>query len=168
MKNIIFTIIIFSVLYNLLFVYNAKADSRLEYCEPYREQIIAILESEGLPSEYFYLAVCESRCKIDVVSNKGAVGLFQVTKPTYIHYKPSNCSNDDIDDLECNTRAAARYIKHLQHRFKDMKTLVKAYNRGGTNLIRKGSTREADGLSYCVMSYVKKYSANKNNKIKTK
>ena len=158
MKNIIFNIIIFSVLYNLLFVYNAKADSRLEYCEPYREQIIAILESEGLPSEYFYLAVCESRCKIDVVSNKGAVGLFQVTKPTY----------DDIDDLECNTRAAARYIKHLQHRFKDMKTLVKAYNRGGTNLIRKGSTREADGLSYCVMSYVKKYSTNKNSKIKTK
>ena len=153
---------IFIMLMVILFPISAFADSRLEYCEPYREQIISILEKENVSSDYFYLAVCESRCKIDVVSNKGAVGLFQLTVPTYLHYKPSHCSRDDINDIECNTIAAARYIKHLQHRFKDMKTLVKAYNRGGTNLIRKGSTREADGLSYCVMSYVKKYSANKN------
>ena len=143
---------IFIMLMVILFPISAFADSRLEYCEPYREQIISILEKENVSSDYFYLAV----------SNKGAVGLFQLTVPTYLHYKPSHCSRDDINDIECNTIAAARYIKHLQHRFKDMKTLVKAYNRGGTNLIKKGTTREADGLSYCVMSYVKKYSANKN------
>ena len=76
---------IFIMLMVILFPISAFADSRLEYCEPYREQIISILEKENVSSDYFYLAVCESRCKIDVVSNKGAVGLFQLTVPTYLH-----------------------------------------------------------------------------------
>ena len=60
----------------------------------------------------------------------------------------------DIDDIRCNTTAAARYIKHLQKRFSKMYMVIKAYNRGGTNLLRKGSTPEAEGLSRCVMNYV--------------
>ena len=41
-----------------------------------------------------------------------------------------------------------------------MSILVKAYNRGGTNLLKKGTTKEADNLSYCVMSHI---SNNKND-----
>lgn len=129
------------------------ADDRLDHCEPFRDQIVTILEDNGVSSDYFYLAVCESRCKIKE-SNKGARGFFQLMKPTYLTYKSDDCTRDDIDDIRCNTIAAANYIKHLQIRFKKMSYLIKAYNRGGHNLIKKGSTREADGLSNCVMRYV--------------
>ena len=132
----------------------AFSDSRLDNCLQYKDAIVSILESEGISSDYFYLAVCESGCKIKT-SPKGARGFFQLMKPTYRHYKPDDCSEDDIDDIRCNTIAAARYIKHLQERFSDFYILIKAYNRGGTNYKRFGTTPEADGLSNCVRSQIK-------------
>lgn len=131
----------------------AYADNRLDRCLPYKEYIVSLLLSEDISADYFYLAVCESSCR-NVVSPKGAHGFFQVTHSIYKYYKPDDCTLADIDDIKCNTIAAARYIKHLQKRFKKMSVLIKAYNRGGTNLIKKGSTKEADGLSHCVMKYV--------------
>lgn len=137
----------------ILFPIYACADSRLDNCMQYREEIISILESEGISDDYFYLAVCESGCKIKT-SSKGARGFFQLLLPTFRTYLPDNCSEDDIDDIRCNTIAAARYIKHLQERFKHISTVVKAYNRGGTNFQKYGSTPEADGLSNCVTKYI--------------
>ena len=143
--------ILFGTIILLITSTAAFADSRLDNCLPYKEEISSILESEGVSSDYFYLAVCESSCKIKT-SSKGARGFFQVMPRTFAKYIDSACT--DIDDIRCNTIAAARYIKHLQKRFKDISILVKAYNRGGTNLLQKGTTREADGLSYCVMKYL--------------
>jgi hypothetical protein len=143
--------ILFGTIILLITSTAAFADSRLDNCLPYKEEISSILESEGVSSDYFYLAVCESSCKIKT-SSKGARGFFQVMPYTFSVYKDDSCT--DIDDIRCNTIAAARYIKHLQGRFKEISILVKAYNRGGTNLLRKGSTREADGLSYCVMKFL--------------
>lgn len=130
------------------------ADSRIDRCKPYYEMIVKILESENVSSDYFYLAVCESGCKVKT-SSKGARSFFQVTPFIYRHYKSEECSNEDIDDIVCNTKAAARYIKHLEERFKDMYILIKAYNRGGTNYQRYGSTKEADQLSNCVKYMIK-------------
>ena len=141
------------VIASLMMCSYSFADSKLNKCLQYREQIISILEQEGVSSDYFYLAVCESRCKIKT-SSKGARGFFQVTEYTYKQFKSDDCSMKDIDDIRCNTTAAARYIKHLQKRFSKMYMVIKAYNRGGTNLLRKGSTPEAEGLSKCVMNYV--------------
>lgn len=135
----------------ILFPISAFADSRLDNCLPYKEEISSILESEGVSSDYFYLAVCESGCKIKT-SSKGARSFFQLMPYTFSKFRDDECT--DIDNIRCNTIAAARYIKHLQKRFKEISILVKAYNRGGTNLLRKGTTREADGLSYCVMKYL--------------
>lgn len=145
----------------LLFPSIAFADSRLDNCLPYKEYIEDILEDEEISKDYFYLAVCESGCKIKE-SHKGARGFFQLMRPIYKYYKPDDCTMEDIDDIKCNTIAAARYIKHLSKRFKKMSVLIKAYNRGGTNYIKKGSTKEADGLSHCVMKYIKKYKKDKN------
>jgi hypothetical protein len=132
---------------------SSYADSRLDNCMPYYEEIIILLESEGVPSDYFYLAVCESGCRIKT-SSKGARGFFQLMQGTYKVHKPDDCTLDDIDDVRCNTIAAARYIKHLRKRFDDIVMLVKAYNRGGTNLQKKGTTKEADNLSRCVTQYI--------------
>lgn len=127
------------------------ADGKLDRCSSHRKQIVSILENEGVSSDYYYLAVCESGCRIKE-SRKGARGFFQIMPNMFKHFKDSSCT--DIDDITCNTIAAARYIKHLQKRFKDMFILIKAYNRGGTNFIKKGTTKEADGLSLCVRRYI--------------
>lgn len=149
----IFVRALFVLFMVIIFQNVSYADSRLDNCLQYQEQIVALLESEGLSSDYFYLAVCESGCK-DIESHKGAVGFFQVTRPIYKHYKDDSCGDADISDIRCNTIAAARYLKHLKERFKDFHTLIKAYNRGGTNFQRKGSTAEANGLARCVLQYV--------------
>lgn len=144
---------LFIIFMVILFSTKAFADSRLDNCMQYKEEIISLLNSESVSSDYFYLAVCESGCKIKT-SPKGARGFFQLILPTFRSYLPDNCSEDDIDDIRCNTIAAARYIKHLQERFKHISTVVKAYNRGGTNFQKYGSTPEADGLSNCVTKYI--------------
>lgn len=59
------------------------ADDRLDKCEPHRELIESILKEEGVSTDYFYLAVCESTCKIKE-SNKGARGFFQLMPRTFI------------------------------------------------------------------------------------
>lgn len=140
----------------LLFLFPsiAIADSRLDNCLPYKEYIEDILEDEEISKDYFYLAVCESGCKIKE-SHKGARGFFQLVPATFKTYMDESCTN--IDDIKCNTIAAARYIKHLSKRFKKMSVLIKAYNRGGTNYLKKGSTKEADGLSHCVMKYIRNH-----------
>lgn len=128
------------------------ADGRLDNCMQYKSQIEDILISENVSIDYFYLAVCESGCKIKP-SHKGARGIFQLMPLTFKNYHDNSCKN--IDDIKCNTIAAARYIKHLQERFNQMHILIKAYNRGGTNYIKYGTTREANQLSMCVMKLVK-------------
>lgn len=137
----------------IIFPTLAYADGRLDNCLPYQEEISSLLESEGVSSDYFYLAVCESGCKIKT-SPKGARGFFQIMPQIYRHYKSDECSIDDIDDIKCNTIAAARYIKHLRERFNHIALLVKAYNRGGTNLQKHGTTKEANALSKCVLQYI--------------
>ncbi len=153
MLNKIVLLILTSVLFVLLPIRQSYADGRLDRCLPYKEYIVSLLLDEGISADYFYLAVCESGCR-NVVSNKGAHGFFQVTCPTYKFYKPDNCTMENIDDIKCNTIAAARYIKHLQERFKQIHILIKAYNRGGTNYIKRGTTTEANKLSACVMNYI--------------
>ena len=137
----------------LLFPTLSYADGRLDNCLPYQKEISSLLESEGVSTDYFYLAVCESGCRVKT-SPKGARGFFQLMPSTYRVHMPDGCTMDDIDDIKCNTIAAARYIKHLRKRFNHISLLVKAYNRGGTNLQRKGTTKEANALSRCVLRYI--------------
>lgn len=144
---------LFITLMVIIFPISAFADSRLDSCLPYQEEIQSLLESEDVSPDYFYLAVCESGCRIKT-SSKGARGFFQLMPSTYRHYLPEGCTMADIDDVRCNTIAAARYIKHLQKRFKHLAYLVKAYNRGGTNFQKYGTTKEANALSRCVLQYI--------------
>lgn len=145
--------ILFSEIILLIASTAVYADSRLDNCLPYKEEISSILKSENISSDYFYLAVCESGCKIKE-SSKGARGFFQMMPYTFFKFMDSTCT--DIDSIRCNTISAARYIKHLQKRFNNMYILIEAYNMGGTNLLRAGKpTKEAKGLSNCVKNFIK-------------
>ena len=141
-----------TLLFIIVMPLSSFADGRLDNCMEYKSQIEEILISENVSIDYFYLAVCESGCKIKS-SSKGARGFFQLMPHTFSVYRDDSCT--DIDNIKCNTIAAARYIKHLQERFNKMHILIKAYNRGGSNYIRHGTTREANSLSACVMKHIR-------------
>lgn len=120
--------------------------SWLENCAQYREAVESILEKENVSKEYYYLMVAESRCRTKAESHKGARGFWQLMPRTGKHY---GCS--DLDNIECSTRAAILYIKHLQSSFRTFKEVIFAYNMGGHNYRRKGATNEAKGLYKRVM-----------------
>lgn len=114
-------------------------------CSQYRETVEDILKSESVSTDYYYLMVAESRCTIGAKSHKGAQGFWQLMPNTGRHY---GCT--DLFNLECSTRAAARYIRHLQTSFRKFDDVIIAYNMGGHNYRRAGATKEAIGLLFLV------------------
>lgn len=115
--------------------------SWLDACRPYRTHVESVLQAEGVDPQYYFLMVAESRCTANATSPKGARGFWQMMPATAKHY---SCS--DLDDLQCATRAAARYIKHLQSEFQSFDRVVMAWNMGGHNYARNGAGPEARGL----------------------
>lgn len=115
----------------------------LERCEPYRERVQSILIDNGVDPDYYYLMVAESRCTPNARSSAGAQGFWQMTKSTGKHH---GCI--DLDDIDCATRAASRYILRLESEFKTRKDVIFAWNLGGHNYNnrRKKPTVEAVGL----------------------
>ena len=122
-----------------------EPDGRLARCEPFRHAVTQILRENGLPDRLYYLMVAESGCQSpDVRSHKGAVGYWQLMPATG---KAHGC--EELEDLECATRAAAAYLRDLSTRFQG-DDIIAAYNQGGHNLARRGMTAEARGLIQTV------------------
>ena len=127
---------------NLPSVAFCEPDGRLARCEPFRPAVTQILRENDVSDRFYYLMVAESGCRdLDVRSRKGAVGFWQMMPATG---KAHGC--DDLEDLECATRAAASYLRDLSTRFRG-DDIIAAYNMGGHNLARHGMTAEAQGLS---------------------
>lgn len=115
-------------------------------CDHVKAQVEAWLIEEGVSKDYFYLMLVESRCTPGAVSEKGARGYWQLLPVTARRY---GCDNPD--DLECATRAAARYIKHLEGMFSEgMPAVIHAYNMGGHNFRKYGPTNQSRGLLWMV------------------
>lgn len=122
-----------------------ETDGRLARCEPFRPAVTQILRENGVSDRFYYLMVAESGCRAkDVRSRKGAVGFWQMMPATG---KAHGC--EDLEDLECATRAAASYLRDLSARFRG-DDIIAAYNMGGHNLARHGMTAEARGLIQAV------------------
>ena len=130
---------------NLPSVAFCEPDGRLARCEPFRPAVTQILRENGVSDRFYYLMVAESGCRaLDVRSRKGAVGFWQMMPATG---KAHGC--EDLEDLECATRAAASYLRDLSARFRG-DDIIAAYNMGGHNLARHGMTAEARGLIQAV------------------
>ena len=123
----------------------------LERCEPYRNQVMDILKSEGVSTNYYYLMVVESKCRDKAESKAGAQGYWQLMPSTSRHF---GCLHPD--NLECATKAAAKYIKSLEKRFKTFHEVIAAWNMGGHNYSRIGKkSAEAIGLIQRTMAIKK-------------
>lgn len=141
--RLIFMIAFFAL--NLHSVAFCEPDGRLARCEPFRPAVTQILRENGVSDRFYYLMVAESGCRdLDVQSRKGAVGFWQMMPATG---KAHGC--EDLEDLECATRAAASYLRDLSTRFRG-DDIIAAYNMGGHNFAKHGMTAEARGLIQTV------------------
>lgn len=95
-----------------------------------------ILEKEGIPEDFKYLAVIESGLA-NVVSPSGAAGYWQFLKSTGEQYGLE--INDDIDEryhLIKSTEAACRLLKDAYQKFGNWTLAAAAYNRGISGIQR--------------------------------
>ena len=102
----------------------------LKRANRYFPEIENILEEEGVPKDFKYLAVIESGLE-NVRSPAGAKGFWQLIKPTAKEYGLEVNSNvDERYHLELSTRVACRYLKKAKKRFGSWTIAAASYNRG--------------------------------------
>lgn len=95
------------------------------------------LKEQDLPLDLKYLAVVESKLKIDASSPAGALGLWQFISSTGELYGLE--INDTVDqrlDVEAASKAALAYLKELHAMFGDWGLAMAAYNCG-PNRVKK-------------------------------
>jgi hypothetical protein len=95
-----------------------------------------ILEKNGIPEDFKYLAVIESDLS-NAVSPSGAAGFWQFLKGTAKDYKLEVTKEvDERYHVEKSTEAACRYLKDSYERFGSWALVAAAYN-GGNRRIRE-------------------------------
>ena len=107
----------------------------LKRANKYFPLIEEILEEEGIPSDFKYLAVIESGLE-NVRSPKGAKGFWQLMRATAKEYGLEvNTNVDERYHIEKATRVACKYLKKAKNRFGSWTLAAASYNRGmyGTN-----------------------------------
>ena len=116
-----------------------------ERCAEIRDDVEDWLTAEGITPDYFYLLVAESHCR-DKRSKAGAVGYWQMMPATARKY---GC--DSPHDLECETRAAARYLHRLEEKC-GVENAIYCWHDGGSNFLRRGKkpSQAARGLAWQV------------------
>jgi hypothetical protein len=102
----------------------------LKRANKYFPTIEPILEEEGVPDDFKYLAVIESALE-NVRSPKGAKGFWQIMPGTAKEYGLEVNSNvDERYHIEKSTRVACAYLKKAKQRFGSWTLAAASYNRG--------------------------------------
>lgn len=97
-----------------------------------------ILQANGIPADFKYLAVIESRLDPLSVSPAGAVGIWQMLKNTAkeLGLEVSN-EVDERYHIEKSTEAAAAYLKKAYEKFGSWTLAAASYNAGSAMLSKQ-------------------------------
>ncbi len=97
----------------------------------WQDTVKTILKQEGVPEDFFYLAVSESELDEYAVSAKDAMGFWQFLAPTAreLGLEVSEYV-DERKDIYLSTQAACRYFKKAYAMFGSWTSVAVSYNRG--------------------------------------
>jgi membrane-bound lytic murein transglycosylase D len=93
-----------------------------------------LLEKNGVPDDFKYLALAESGLQ-NIISSAEAVGYWQFVKPTALEYNLE--VNDEIDErysIEKSTEAACKFFKESYNTYRNWTLAAASYNLGRTGL----------------------------------
>lgn len=124
--------------------YHSSTLLLLKRSRRYFDIIEPILEEEGVPSDFKYLAVAESALS-NATSPAGAKGFWQFMTATGRAYELEiNASIDERFHLEKSTRAACQLLKDYKERFGSWSLAAMAYNGGETRIARSLADQRAE------------------------
>lgn len=103
-----------------------------------------ILEKNGIPNDFKYLAVIESGL-LNVTSPAGAKGFWQIMKSTGRENGLEVNSNvDERYHIEKSTQVACNYLKKSKERFGTWTLAAAAYNAGNAGINRKITSQKVN------------------------
>ncbi len=104
-----------------------------------------ILEEQGVPNDFKYLAVIESHLNPLARSSAKAVGIWQFMETTGREYGLTiTPSIDERSHIEKSTVAACKYLKKAYERYGDWAAVAAAYNAGMGRISGEMSKQEVD------------------------
>ncbi len=154
----IFTVIVFAfwAMFALLIIGNIIVKS-VFYPIHFSDEIISEANKNGLESELVFAVVkVESSFSAGAVSNKGAVGLMQITPKTGEYIAQMLGEREyDLSDAKTNIRFGCFYIRYLLDRFADIETAMVAYNAGESKVREwlKNPEYSQNGKTLCIIPY---------------
>jgi membrane-bound lytic murein transglycosylase D len=124
----------------------------------YLPTIEKILQQQGIPDDFKYLAMAESGL-LNVVSSAGARGFWQIMPGTAKDYKLE--VNDDVDEryhLEKSTLVACKYFKSSFSKFGNWTSVAASYNIGITGIRkRKEEQNQSDYYDLYLVEETSRY-----------
>lgn len=142
-----------------------KLKSKPDYCRKlclrgarFHGEISSILKSEGVPSDFFFLAMAESALDPEANSSMGACGIWQFLPATARSYGMEVGNEvDDRKDLTISTKAAAKYLKKYHGEFGTWTSAALAYNRGPKPLRDKDAVNSQELESLYQLDHARGY-----------
>jgi len=116
--------------------YHSSTIMMIKRASRYRDEILRTLRENGVPDDFFYLALAESGLT-NAVSPRGARGVWQFMQSAGKHYGLEISETvDERYHVEKATKAACGYLKDAFRKFNNWTLTAASYNMGEPRLLK--------------------------------
>lgn len=124
---------------------HSRTLTTLRATKRYFDIITPILEKNGIPLDFIYLAAAESGLNPEAISSAKAGGLWQFMKGTAHGYGVETGDNVDLRfNVEVATEAAVKYLKEAYEIYGNWTMVAASYNLGKAGVSRRSSIQMVD------------------------